>query len=106
MSRPFCTACALVALLFVPVATQAGVFMCVDPVSGKKTFTDHACPDDGPGEEVKVEPVNFGSGKTTAHGRGTWSSDRDSSLAGTDNVSAHQRRIESAKATGYMPPRH
>ena len=93
----------LAAMLAAPLAVNAEVFMCVDPVTGKKSFTDRACPAAEPGQKVKVEPVNFGSGNAAKRGEATWSSDRDTSRTGTGNLSAHQRRLNAARTTGYLP---
>ena len=48
--------------LLLPQVSVAGVYMCVDPATGKKTFTDRACPSAGTGKKVRVEPTNFGKG--------------------------------------------
>ncbi|RLQ22589.1 DUF4124 domain-containing protein [Seongchinamella sediminis] len=87
----------LAALLAAPQLSVAEVFMCTDPVSGKKTFTDKACPTSGERKKVKVQPTNFGQGSKTSASRGTWSSDRDTSKAGRENLQGHSRRVESAR---------
>ncbi|MFV8817017.1 DUF4124 domain-containing protein [Haliea sp. E17] len=102
MRYPRITLIALATLLALPLASHAGVFICVDPQTGKKTFTDKACPDAAPGEKVRVDPVNFNRG-ATARQTGTWNSDRDTSKDGSDYASANQRRLQSAKSTGYLP---
>lgn len=90
-------------LLGAPTAS-AGVVMCTDPVTGKKTFTDKACPTPGSGRKVKIEPTNFGEGKRSKTNKGAWLSDRDTSVAGRDNVLEYDRlRAEEARKTGYLP---
>ncbi len=74
--------------------------MCTDPATGKKTFTDKACPTKGSREEVKVNPTNFGDGTTNSKRGGTWSSDKDTRVSGRDNLTGHGRRVEDARAVG------
>lgn len=90
----------LAALLSTPQFAAAEVFMCTDPVSGKKTFTDKACPTTGERKKVKIEPTNFGQGTKSNYNQGTWSSDRDNSEAGRANLSGHSRRVDSARHLG------
>ena len=82
-----------------PLAS-AGVYMCTDPATGKKTFTDKACATKGTGAKVKVEPKNFGdSGHRSADANKskTWASDRDESRTGRSNFTGHAGQVESAK---------
>ncbi len=92
----------LAATLLAPQLASAEVFMCVDPDSGKKTFTDKACPTPGERKKVKVQPTNFGQGSKTAYGQGTWSSDRDAAVSGRDNLNSNSRRMATAEATGSV----
>ena len=87
----------LAALVAAPQLALAEVFMCTDPVSGKKTFTDQACPTTGERKKVKVEPTNFGQGTKSGYDTGTWTSDRDTSEAGRANFEGHSRRVEAAR---------
>ncbi|TDG13412.1 DUF4124 domain-containing protein [Seongchinamella unica] len=87
----------LAALLAASPLSGAEVFMCTDPVSGEKTFTDKACPTTGERKKVKVEPTNFGEGTRAGEDKGTWTSDRDTSEAGRANLKGHSRRVESAR---------
>ena len=87
----------MAALLAASQLSAAEVFMCTDPVSGKKTFTDKACPTAGERKKVKVEPTNFGQGRQSTNNNGTWTSDRDTSEAGRNNLKGHSRRVESAR---------
>lgn len=84
-------------LLFVAQAGHAGVFICEDAVTGKKTFTDKACPSAEKGKKVRVEPTNFGNGTRARNSSGTWNSQRDTSVAGRENFSGHARRLNAAK---------
>lgn len=53
----------IVAVLFlVASAANAQVYKCVDPATGKTTFTDTACPDKVAGDYVPVKPANSDSG--------------------------------------------
>ena len=87
----------LASLLAAPQLSVAEVFMCTDPVTGKKTFTDKACPTSGERKKVKVEPTNFGQGSKTDYNKGTWTSYKDTSVAGRSNLSGHSRRVEYAR---------
>lgn len=100
MNKTIAGALLLSASLLAPQLSSAEVFMCVDPESGKKTFTDKACPSAGERKKVKVQPTNFGQGNKTNYNQGTWSSDRDKSLAGRDNLNANARRMDSARNAG------
>lgn len=51
----------LVLLAFAPVSI-AEVFKCVDAVTGKMAFTDHACPNNQPGQHHSVGDTNSDSG--------------------------------------------
>ena len=88
----------LAALLLLPQLSAAEVFMCTDPVTGKKTFTDKACPSTGQRKKVRVEPTNFGDGSKTNYKQGTWNSDRDHSVAGRNNLNSNSQRINSARS--------
>ena len=97
MEKQLGKALILLMLLAAPQLSLAEVFMCTDPATGKKTFTDKACPTTGERKKVKVQPTNFGQGNTTDHNKGTWTSDKDTSVAGRSNLSGHSRRVESAR---------
>jgi hypothetical protein len=81
----------------------AGVIMCTDPATGKKTFTDKACPTPGSGKAVKVEPTNFGQGTRRANNNGTWKSDRDVSVSGRANMNDSPRHANKHYPRGYLP---
>ncbi|MCB1676100.1 MAG: DUF4124 domain-containing protein [Halioglobus sp.] len=73
--------------LLLPQLAGAGVYMCVDPASGKTTFTDVACRNNAAAEEeVKVQSTNLASGRRSARpaAAGTWRSDRDTRKSGMD----------------------
>jgi hypothetical protein len=76
----------LLVLLLVPQLAAAKVFMCVDPATGKTSFTDRACEKAAAREEVRVDPTNLDSGGRTARGGSakTWNSQRDTRKTGND----------------------
>lgn len=72
--------------------------MCEDPVTGKKTFTDRACASTkGAGKKVRVTPNNFGEGRSYKES-GTWTSDKDTSVAGRNNFV--QRSVDLGATSG------
>ena len=84
---------ALMVLLLLPQLATAGVYMCVDPVTGKTSFTDKACPTKAAGEEVRVHVANPGSGGRGSRGgiSKAWDSQRDSRKSGLDYNSDRRR---------------
>jgi len=86
----------LLVLLLVPQLAAARVYMCVDPDTGKKSFTDRGCEHVAVREEVRVEPANLDSGSHTAADRPkqTWIKDRDTRKTGRDYASEHKRLYE------------
>jgi hypothetical protein len=84
--------------LLIPQLSSAEVFMCVDPATGKKTFTAKACPTAGERKKVKVQPTNFGSG-TQNRTAGTWSSDKDRSVSGRDNLGSKANHLAATQST-------
>ena len=90
----------LVAALLIPQLAAAEVFMCTDPTTGQKSFTDKACPKLNKGKKVKVEPTNFGSGVRQPQDKQTWNSDVDSSVAGTSNLKGYSASVERARNVG------
>ena len=83
-------------LLLVPQLASAKVYMCVDEITGQKSFTDKGCQTTSSREEVKVPPANANSGSREAGSTSTreraWVSDRDTRKTGRD-YSAEQRRV-------------
>ena len=69
----------LLALLLLPTLANGAVFICVDPQTGKKSFTDRACPKNETGNEVRVNATNFGHGVRDSgpDGPKAWNSQRD-----------------------------
>lgn len=67
----------LLILLPLPHSAQAGVFMCVDPKTGKTSFTDKACEKTASREEVRVND-------DPASGPRVWNSHRDTRKDGRD----------------------
>jgi hypothetical protein len=51
----------LVLALFGSKSVFCQVYKCVDPATGKTTFTDTACPDKGTGNYVPTQPANSDS---------------------------------------------
>ena len=85
MKRPLISIILLGSLALGPSAL-AGVYMCVDPDTGKKTFTDRACPSKGKGSKVKVETTNFGEGVANKRrANATWTSHIDTTVSGRKN---------------------
>ncbi len=86
---PLLGAVLLLPLLSASNLAQARVYMCVDPATGKTSFTDKACETKTTGENVRVEVANPGKHKrkTSQSGRKVskaWDSQRDTSLSGRD----------------------
>ena len=73
--------------------------MCVDPATGRKSFSDKGCATAALQEEVRVQATNVESGARTgkASKRKTWNSDRDTRKTGLD-YSSEQRRQQQRQA--------
>jgi Domain of unknown function (DUF4124) len=76
----------LLVLLLVPQLAAARVYMCVDPDTGRKSFTDRGCDQVALREEVRVDPANLDSGARTAvkSSQKTWLKDLDTRKTGRD----------------------
>jgi len=76
----------LLLLLLIPQLALAKVYMCVDPATGKASFTDKACATAASREEVRVDATNLDSGSRSgrAGSAKTWTSDRDTRKTGLD----------------------
>ena len=76
----------LLLLLLIPQLASAKVYMCVDPATGKTSFTDKACATVAAREEVRVGATNLDSGSRPGRGSSskTWTSDRDTRKTGLD----------------------
>ena len=83
-----------------PQAASAKVYMCVDPVTGKTSFTDRACSTNEPGEEVRVKAANLESGSRYQKGpaKKTWNSERDERKTGLD-YNGQRRALYRSDAT-------
>jgi hypothetical protein len=84
----------LLILLLVPQLAAARVYMCVDPETGKTSFTDKACEKAASREEVRVGSTNLDSGSRSAR-RGsskTWNSQRETRKTGND-YNAERREL-------------
>ena len=83
-------------LLLIPEIAAAKVYMCVDEVTGKKSFTDRGCETVAVRAEVRVPPANANSGSRRARVEDApeqaWVSDRDMRKTGRD-FSAERRSI-------------
>ena len=92
----------LVILFLLPQVSAAGVFMCVDPQTGKKTFTDRACEESASSEQVRIRSTNTTSGAKTSRGggNGTWNSDRDESRSGREYREEERVQKGTASADG------
>lgn len=92
----------LLLLLMVPQLASAKVYMCVDEITGKKTFTDKGCQTTASREEVKVPATNANSGSREAGSTSTrqsaWLSHRDTRKTGRD-YSAEKRRVAEVSPT-------
>lgn len=88
--------------LLLPQLSMAGVFLCVDPDTGKKTFTDRACPSAAAGKKVRVEPTNFGEGIAKRRNHGTWTGDKDRSVSGRANLSDKPRVAANVSGNGLL----
>ena len=90
-------------LLFSQMAI-AEIYKCVDPETGRMTFTDKACKQKTTGEHVQVDPTNFDSGPKKYSGNRTWVSqdptrnDKGSASCGSTS-SGHRRNVEIARGT-------
>ena len=91
----------LMILLLVPQVALARVYMCVDPETGKKSFTDKACEQAGPGEKVRVNVANPG-----AHARRpkknpnkVWQSQLDNTRSGRD-YNQEREGLQESRAVG------
>ena len=87
-------------LLLVPQLAAAKVYMCVDPATGKTSFTDKACESRGQGVEVRVDTSNLDSGSRYQKQakRKTWASEADSRKNGLD-YNAERRALYNIRAT-------
>lgn len=83
----------LLLLVLIPQLASAKVYMCVDPATGKTSFTDKACATVASREEVRVGTTNLNSGSRSgrAGSTKTWTSDRDTRKSGLDYNT--QRRV-------------
>ena len=90
----------LLVLLLLPQVAAARVYMCVDPATGTKSFTDHGCQASSSREEVRIQATNANSGSRTARSNSvkTWVSDRDTRKTGRE-YSAERRRLIENNAT-------
>ena len=87
-------------LLLLPQLAMARVYMCVDPATGKTSFTDVACPKVASQEEIRVDAANLSSGKRYGERAGTkaWLSDVDTRKTGVQ-YNAERRSLYGNRAT-------
>ena len=96
----------LLVLLLVPQLAAARVYMCVDPATGKTSFTDKACEKASAREEVRVDSTNLDSGSRSARRNSskTWNSQRDTRKTGGD-YNTQRRDIYKNNATASIDNR-
>lgn len=102
MKKALAGALLVSAALLLPQLSAAAVYMCEDPATGKKSFTDRACPSSGTGKKVRVEPTNFGDGISKTKSRGTWSRDKDRSVSGRANLADKPRVAATISGNGLL----
>ncbi|MEM9254613.1 MAG: DUF4124 domain-containing protein [Pseudomonadota bacterium] len=90
----------LTLLLLLPLSVEARMYMCVDPATGKTSFTDRACDSGGAGEKIKVQTTNLDSGRRSgkAPKNKTWNSQRDNRKSGVE-LNAERRAMYENRAT-------
>jgi hypothetical protein len=96
-------------LLFIPQLALAEIYVCVDSVTGKKSFTDVACGVHGTGDKIKVKQGNFGdsgSGQKGSNGQKAWRSQDGSDISSSEKYKGARRNIDSAKDAGESSKRN
>ena len=90
----------MVLLLLVPQLAAARIYRCVDPATGRISFTDQACDTASVREEIRVLNPNLDSGRGHAvpATRETWRSQADTRKTGTE-FNAERRSLYANKAT-------
>ena len=94
----------LMVLLLAPQLAAAKVYMCVDPTTGKTSFTDKGCKTVAFQEEVRVDAANSGSGARTSRGgaaQKSWNSELDTRKSGTE-YNEQRRRERANQATASV----
>jgi hypothetical protein len=93
----------LMVLLLAPQLAAAKVYMCVDPNTGKTSFTDKGCKTVTFQEEVRVGATNSASGTRNSSGGGAnkaWNSERDARKSGIEyNEQRRRERQNNATAS-------
>lgn len=91
---------AIALLLLLPQLASAGVYMCVDPATGKTIFTDKGCATESTREKVQVDVANPGKHARTPrkNKHKAWHSQRDTSKSGVDYNNERRQRAESRGA--------
>jgi len=94
----------LLLMLLLPQLAAAGVYMCVDEITGKTSFTDKGCQTTASREEVKVPPANANSGSRTqaieSIKEKTWVSDRDTRKTGRDYTAERRKLADNSPLPG------
>ena len=93
----------LMLFFLAPQFSVAGVYMCIDPATGKKTFTDRACEKRTAGDEVRVDPVNFGGAAYRAPAgehKQVWRSQQAVAKSGRQQATGYSRSVDAARSTG------
>ena len=107
MKKLMTAALLLAATLSTTQYAAAGVYMCVDPVTGKKTFTDKACPTNRSGQKVKIagESTKVKMSRNyqgSTHRNKVWNSERDRSLTGRKNFDEEDHVAVSVSGNGLL----
>ena len=87
-------------MLCLPGIASAKVYMCVDPATGEKTFTDKACETKVSGEKLNVKPHNFGDSGHRSQGSSgakAWSSQRGAQGADRAAYAGETRSVDKAR---------
>jgi hypothetical protein len=98
----------LLLLLSLSPLIRAEIFVCVDPATGEKSFTDKACGSHGTGDEVRIKKGNFGAnGGTPDRNSGTkaWRSQDRSNVSTSKDYTGARRNIDAAKNTEAVASR-
>lgn len=94
----------LLLVLLLPQLATARVYMCVDEVTGKTSFTDRGCTAAAARQEVKIPPANANSGRRYADEKPTpektWVSDRDARKTGRDYTAEKRELAKISPAPG------
>ena len=92
-------------IAFSPLSSEAqtNITMCVDPVTGAKSFSDFGCPENADGTSLQIDRANGDSGygrvMPKVRGNKTFSAD-DVTVAGDSQTTARSKRNRDCIARG------